>query len=65
MQLSKTMERENKAVKRLDHLTTVCLRAGAQSSISWVVVGGWFTKLTRIELIITPSLGKLVLLARG
>lgn len=57
------MERENKAMKRFDHLTTACLRAGAQSSISGVVVVG-FTKLTRSELVITVSLGKLVLLAR-
>lgn len=58
------MERENKAMKRFDHLTTACLRAGgAQSSISGVVVVG-FTELTRSELVITVSLGKLVLLAR-
>lgn len=57
------MERENKAMKRFDHLTTACLRAGPQSSISGVVAVG-FTELTRSELVITVSLGKLVLLAR-
>lgn len=50
-------------MKRFDHLTTACLRAGAQSSISGVVVVR-FTELTRSELVITVSLGKLVLLAR-
>lgn len=33
------MERENKAMKRLDHLTTAPPRVGAQSSVSGMVVG--------------------------